>query len=598
MLVQCADNESVNKISTMMLQKDVKYPIADKKPHKIITHNDTRVDDYYWMKLSDEQKNAANPDTQTQKVLDYLNAENNYSDKMTEHLNGFKEKLFDEIVGRIKQTDMSVPYFKNGYYYQSQYEEGQEYPIYTRMKDNLEADPNLLLDVNELAKEYEYFSARGLSVSPNNEILAYGEDTLSRRIYTIKFKSLKDGTYLDDIIENTTGSVVWANDNKTVFYTRKDAALRAFKIFKHKLGTPSSEDEEVYHEADETFSTYVYKTKSEKYIVIGSYATVSNEYRIVNANTPDDAFLVFEPRKRDHEFSISHFEDNWYIVTNKDGAKNFKVMKTSEAKTTSENWKPFIEHNKKVLISNLEIFKNYLVINERSDGITKVKIMPWKDLDNHHYVDFGEDAYMAFTSTNVEYDTDVVRIYFSSLTTPGTTYDYDMNSKSLELMKRQEVVGDFNPDDYTSERFMVKARDGASVPVSLVYKKGFKKDGTEPLLLYAYGSYGSSMDPYFSSVRLSLLDRGFAFAIAHIRGGQEMGRQWYDDGKLLNKKNTFTDFIDVGKDLVEKKYTNSDNLYCMGGSAGGLLIGAVINMEPSLWKGAIAAVPFVDVVTT
>ncbi len=588
----------VNMPSMMMNKVDIPIPTAKMSPEELNIHGDTRIDNYYWMKLSDEQKNATESDQQTQEVVDYLNSENDYTNKMTSHLDNFQEKLFDEIVGRIKQTDMSVPYFKNEYYYLTRYEEGKEHPIYTRKKSSLEADEEILLDINELAKAYEFYTARGLSVSKNNKILSYGEDTLSRRIYTIKFKDLETGDLLEDIIENTTGSIVWANDNKTVFYTRKDDALRAYKIFKHTLGSPVSSDVEVYHESDETFSSYVYKTKSDKYIVIGCYATVSDEFRYVSADNPNEEFKVLQNRERDLEHSISHYNNKWYIVTNKDNAYNFKVMSTSEGQTSKENWQDFIPHKEDVFISGLEIFKNHLVVDLRKDGMTNINVLPWNDLENGHMIQFEEESYAAFSSTNPEFDSEKLRVYYTSLTTPGTTYDYNMNSRELELKKQQEVLGDFNANDYQSERIMVKARDGVMVPVSLVYKKGFNKDGSQPLLLYGYGSYGNSIDPYFSSVRLSLLNRGFAFAIAHIRGGQENGRKWYDDGKLFNKKNTFTDFVDAGQYLVDNNYTSSDNLFCMGGSAGGLLIGAVINMAPQLWKGAIAAVPFVDVVTT
>lgn len=588
------------KILKAPVMEEVKemHPIARKEAYTMEKHGDVRVDNYYWMKLSDDQKNAEVPDAHTQEVIDYLEAENDYTSDRLAHLESFRGELFDEIVGRIKQTDMSVPYFKNGYHYVSKYEEGKEYPIYLRHKEELEAAAETMLDVNVLAKGLDYYSARGLSVSPDNRVLGYGEDKVSRRIYTLRFKNLETGAMLPDVIENTSGSMTWANDNKTIFYARKDASLRSFKIFKHIIGTSADEDVEVYHEKDETFSCYVYKSKSQKYIIIGSFATLSNEYRILPADEPAGEFKVFQERERDLEHSISHYDGKWYVVTNKDGAKNFKVMTTTEGKTTKDNWKEFIEHRDDVLISSLEIFKNYLVINERSGGITKVKVAPWSDPKAGEYVDFGEDTYAAFTSQNPEFDSEMVRLYYSSLTTPGSTYDYDMGSKKLVLKKQQEVIGDFNKDDYVSERLEVKARDGVAVPVSLVYKKGFQKNGTQPVLLYAYGSYGSSTDPYFSSVRLSLLDRGFAYAIAHIRGGQEMGRQWYDDGKMLNKKNTFTDFVDVGQYLVDNNYSDKDKLFCLGGSAGGLLVGAVINMAPDLWKGAIAAVPFVDVITT
>ena len=598
LLVSCKTvDKKIIQIPEMKVIKDTP-PIARKEAYNMEAHKDVRVDNYYWMKLTDEQKTAEIPDPQTQEVIDYLEAENAYtSDKMS-HLSGFREELFDEIVGRIKQTDMSVPYFENGYYYVTKFEEGKEYPIHTRHKENLDADPEVMLDVNLLADGLDYYAARGLNVSPDNKVLAYGEDKVSRRIYTLKFKNLKTGDMLPDVIENTSGGLTWANDNKTIFYTRKDASLRSFKVFRHVMGTPADSDVEVYHEEDETFSCYVYKTKSKKFLVIGSFATLSNEYRVLSADNPSGEFSIFQKRERDLEHNISHYDGKWYIVTNKDGAKNFKVMVTPEAKTTKDNWKDFIAHKDDVLISGIEIFKDYLVINERSDGVTKIKVAPWSELSSAHYVNFGEDTYAAFTSRNPEFDTEQVRLFYSSLTTPSSTYDYDMVARNLDLKKQQEVVGDFNKEDYISERLEVTARDGVKIPVSLVYRKGFKKDGTRPVLLYSYGSYGSSTDPYFSSVRLSLLDRGFAYAIAHIRGGQEMGRQWYDDGKMLKKKNTFYDFIDAGQFLVDNKYSADDKLFCLGGSAGGLLVGAVINMAPELWAGAIAAVPFVDVITT
>ena len=573
-------------------------PIAKKIPTKLEKHGHVRTDNYYWMKLSDQQKNAEEPDDQTQDVIDYLNAENAYTKEKTEHLEGLKGKLYSEMVGRIKQTDMSVPYVMNGFRYQTRFEEGKEYPIYERQAITGKTKTELLLNVNELAKDFDYYNVKGMAVSTDNSILAYGEDTLSRRIYTIRFRDIKTGDLLADVIENTTGSPVWANDNKTIFYTRKDATLRAYKIYRHILGRPTSEDVEVYHEKDDTFNCYVYKTKSKKYIVIGSFATVSSEFRILDANVPSKDFKVFQDRERKHEYSITHFKDRWYIITNESGAKNFKVMSTHEDKTEKKYWEEFIGHRDNVLLSSIEVFNNYLVINERIEGISKVRIRNWVEDVEGHYIEFGEEAYMASTSQNPELDTSIVRVYFTSMTTPGTTYDYDMESRDLTLMKRQEVVGDFNSEYYISERLNVAARDGSQVPVSLVYRKDVDMNGEAPLLLYAYGSYGSSMDPYFSSVRLSLLDRGFVFAIAHIRGGQELGRQWYEDGKLLSKKNTFHDFIDVGESLVSRNYTNKQKLYAMGGSAGGLLIGAVVNMRPDLWHGAIAAVPFVDVITT
>lgn len=579
------EESSETKLTGMYQKTAVKPPVAKKAPKELTIHGDTRIDNYYWLKEREDQE-----------VLDYLSLENEYKKEMLSHTESFQTKLFEEIKGRIKQDDQSVPYKDNGYYYITRFEEGTEYPIYSRKKETLEADEEILLDVNELAKPYDYYNVGSRSVSPDNTILAYGEDTLSRRLYTLRFKNLKTGELLEDQILNTSGTAVWANDNKTIFYAAKDpTTLRSYKIFRHKLGTPASEDVEIFHEEDETFIAFIYKTKSKKYIVSGSYATLSREFRILNADTPEEEFRVFQARARNLEYGIAHFNDKFYIRTNLD-AKNFRLMETDENATAKENWKEVIPHREDVLLEDIDIFKNYLVLSERINGITQLRIRPWEG--EEHYIDFGEDAYLAYASTNPEFDTELLRIGYTSMTTPNTTYDYHMQTKAFNQLKQQEVVGDFDSKNYQSERIYVKARDGVKVPVSIVYRKGFKKDGQQPLLLYAYGSYGNSMEPYFSSVRLSLLDRGFAYAIAHIRGGEEMGRWWYEDGKLLKKKNTFTDFIDCGAYLIDQNYTNSDKLFAMGGSAGGLLMGAVINMAPEMWKGVVAAVPFVDVITT
>ncbi len=574
-----------------------KAPVASREEHAITTHGDTRIDQYFWMRLSDEQKNAKTPDLQTQKVLDYIDQENTYKSQALAHTESLQDNLFDEIVGRIKQTDESVPYKYQGYYYLTRYEEGKEYPIYSRKKGSLDATEEIMLNVNELAKDKDYFAVSGMNINSDNTILAYGEDVISRRIYTIKFKNLETGEYYDDIIENTTGSVVWAEGSNVVFYTRKDDALRSYKIFKHTLGTDASQDIEVWHEVDDTYRTFVYKTKSKKYILIGSGSTLSDEYRYIPADNPNADWTIFQPREKNLEYSVSHYADKWYIRTNKDGAENFKLMTCALDKTTQDNWKEYIPHREKVLLQYTSIFNNYLVLSERIDGISKIRIMPWNG-ENDHYIQFDQDAYVAYPSTNPEFDTDVLRVSYSSLTTPRTIFDYHMETKSFTQLKQQEVVGSFSQTDYQSERIMVTARDGVQVPVSLVYHRDTPRDGSAPLLLYGYGSYGSSMDPYFSSVRLSLLDRGFVYAIAHIRGGQELGRQWYENGKFLKKKNTFFDFIDCGKYLVAEGYGSEDKLFAMGGSAGGLLMGAVMNYQPEMWRGVVAAVPFVDVVST
>jgi len=511
---------------------------------------------------------------------------------------GFQDKLFEEIKARIKQDDTSVPYKSNGYYYITRYEHGQEYPIYARKKDSLDNQEEIMLNVNDLAAPYDYYNVSTRSVSTDNTVLAYGEDTVSRRQYTLRFKNLVTGEMYDDQIKNTTGTAVWANDNKTLFYTRKDDALRSYKIYRHTLGTAVEQDVEVYHETDDTFNAFVYKTKSKKFIVIGSWATLSQEYHILSADDPSGTMQLFQKRQKNLEHSISHYGDQWYIRTNKDHATNFKIMTTSLDSTDQDSWQDLIPHRADVFIQEIDLFQNHMVINERVDGISTIRIRPWDQQIDDYTIDFGQSAYTASLGTNPEFDTRTLRIGFTSMTTPSTVYDFDMEGKTLEMKKQQEVLGDFDANNYDSERVMVEARDGVHVPVSIVYKKGFAKNGTAPVLLYAYGSYGYSLDPYFSSVRLSLLDRGFAYAIAHIRGGQEMGRQWYEDGKFLKKMNTFTDFIDVGDYLVKAQYASPNHLYAMGGSAGGMLMGGIANMRPDLWNGIVAAVPFVDVVTT
>ena len=568
----------------MEKKSNIQAPLAKREEKLLSIHGDTRIDPYFWL---NQRENPA--------VLEYLKAENDYTEESLKHLKKFKEDLFQEMKGRIKEEDQSVPYKDNGYYYITRYKTGQEYPIFARKKETLEAPEELLLNVNELAEPHDFYNIGGLSVSSNNQLLAYSEDTVSRRIYTIRFKDLKTGELLKDEIPNTSGGITWANDNKTIFYTKKDETLRPYKIFKHRLGTDSSKDEEVFHEKDPTFRTFIYKTKSKKFLVIGSAQTLSNEYRILEADQPDGEFRIFQKRERKLEYSIAHYQDKFYVHTNLE-APNFRLMETPDTKTNKENWQEVIPHRKEVLLEDLDIFQDYLVLSERKAGITQIRVMPWEGKE--HYIDFGEDAFLAYTGQNREFDTDTLRVGYQSMTTPPTTYDYQMDSREFKLLKQQEILGGFKPEDYHSERLYAPSRDGQQIPISLVYKKGFEKNGQSPLLLYAYGSYGHSMEPYFSSVRLSLLDRGFAFAIAHIRGGEEMGRHWYENGKLLKKKNTFFDFIDCGKFLIDQKYVAQDQLYAMGGSAGGLLIGAVMNMEPDLWRGLVAAVPFVDVITT
>ncbi len=564
----------------------MKPPKAKMIPKVLEIHGDKRIDNYYWLNQREDQE-----------VIDYLNAENDYTEAMMAHTKELQEELFNEIVGRIKQTDMSVPYFDNGYHYYTRFEEGKEYALYCRKKGSLKQPEEVMMDVNIMAKGYDFYQVGGMAVSDNNELLAYGVDTVSRRMYTIHVKDLKTGNLLSDEIPNTTGSIAWASDHQTFFYTVKDPeTLRSYKIMRHKLGTDPAEDEVVFTETDEIYTTYVYRSKSRKYIMIASNATLSTEYRYLDAAHPGGKFEVVLPREKEHEYYAYHYKDHFYILSN-DQARNFKLVKAPIGKFAREHWEEVIAHRTDVLLENIEIFKQYLVVDERQDGLTQLRIIRWDDFSSH-YLDFGEPTYSAYISINPEFDTEKLRYAYSSLTTPNSTFDYHMSTKEKTLLKQQEVIGDFKPEDYQSERLYTKAKDGTRIPISLVYRKGLQKDQSNPVLLYGYGSYGYSMDASFSSVRLSLLDRGFVYAIAHIRGGQEMGRYWYDDGKMLKKINTFTDFIACGEHIIEAKFTTSDQLMAMGGSAGGLLMGAVINMRPDLFKGAVAAVPFVDVVTT
>ena len=567
---------------------DITIPIAQKKPKKLIKHKDVRVDEYYWLN-----------DREDTEVLSYLKQENEYYKALTSHTKDFQKILFKEIKSRIKEDDHSVPYKNNGYWYATRYETGKEYPIYSRRKGKEDAAEQIIFNCNEMAEAHEYFSLGGVAVSPNNKLASFGLDTVSRRQYYIQIKNLKTGEIYPDKIENTTGSSVWAKDNKTFFYTKKDPiSLRSDKIYKHKLGTPPEDDELVFHETDETFGTFVYKTKSKKYIVIGSYSTLTSEYQILRADNPEGKFQIFSPRTRGLEYSISHYKDRFFVLTNKDKATNFKVMKVGEDKTLSDNWKEFIAHREDVLIEGIDIFKEYYVLSERKNGLNKIKIVRW-DTSESHYLPFNSETYTSYVGTNPDFDSEILRYGYNSLTTPSSVIDYNMRTKDKEIKKEQEVLGGkFNKENYRSERVWATARDGVKVPISLVYHKDTKLGNNTPLLQYAYGSYGHSIDPSFSTVRLSLLDRGFIFAISHIRGGEYLGRKWYEDGKLLKKKNTFTDFIDCSRFLIDNNYTSTEHLYANGGSAGGLLMGAVINMAPELYNGVIADVPFVDVLTT
>ena len=572
-------------------------PDATKKPHKITVHGDTRVDSYYWMRLTDKQKSAKKFDSQTSEVVDYITTENEYTQSSLNHTKKFQNKLFEEIVGRIKKDDVSVPYLDNGYYYYTRYEKGREYAIRCRKKGSLDSPEEIILDENKLAEGYDYFAVSGMNVSPDNEWLAFGVDTLSRRFYEVHFKNLRSGDILEQTIPNTTGGVAWANDNQTVFYTSKNKiTLLSEKIYRHKMGSDFRNDELVYTENDETYYIGVSRSKSGEYIIIYNSSTLVSDYHILRADNPDGKFKNFTPRGTAHEYSIDHYQNKFYIVTNWN-AKNNSLMETAENATDISQWKEVIAHRDDVHLLGLEIFKDHLVINERKDGLRGLRIINQKTGDDAD-IDFEEETYTARISVNEEFNTNILRYSYTSMVTPSTTYDYNMDTGEKTLMKQQEIVGGYDQKAYHSERLYATAQDGKRIPISLVYRKDMKSDSPQNLLLYAYGSYGSTRDPGFGSSRLSILDRGFIYAIAHVRGSQIYGRQSYDDGKMLNKKNTFTDFVDAGIHLVNNGYTNSEQMFCEGGSAGGLLIGAVVNLAPELWRGAIAAVPFVDVVTT
>ncbi|MBL7859274.1 MAG: S9 family peptidase [Cyclobacteriaceae bacterium] len=565
----------------------VEPPIAEKQPFEIVSkHGHKRIDDYYWLKNREDSS-----------VIDYLKAENNYRDTILAHTKTFQEKLFAEMKGRIKEKDESVPYKLDDYFYYTRYEDGAEYPIYCRKKNSLENAEEIIANGNELGKGHEYFSFFA-ETSPNHNIAVLVMDTVGRRFYTIRFKDMLTGKMLPDKIDGTTGNVEWANDNKTILYGRQDpTTLRANQIFKHTIGTDPSNDAVVFEEKDETLSCGVGKTRSKKYFIIGSSRTDASVNYYLDADKASGKPILIEPLTENVNYSADHYHNKFYIRTNLD-AKNYRIVEAPVATPGKTYWKDVIPHRDNIFLENYEIFKDYLALEELSEGLTKIRLLKWSD-QSEHTVDFGEPTYMAGISNNPDVNSGLIQYYYQSMTTPPSTFDFDMTTHEKRLLKQREVLGGFDPALYQTERVMVKARDGVNVPVSIVYRKDkFKKDGTNPCFQYAYGSYGYSTPAFFSSTRLSLLDRGFVYAIAHIRGGQEMGGQWYEDGKMMKKKNTFTDFIDCSQYLIDNKYSASDKLFANGGSAGGLLMGAITNMAPELYKGIIADVPFVDVIST
>ncbi len=564
----------------------IEPPKAKMKEKHLIMHGDTRIDYYYYMNQREDTE-----------VLAYLEAENEYLNKMMKHTGNLQKQLFRELKGRIKQDDESAPFYKNGYYYYHRYEEGGEYPVYCRKKGSLDAKEEIILNVPKMAAGHAFYNIATYDVSTDNNLVAFTVDTLGRRQYQVKIKNMKTGKITGTGIEYCGGSVVWANDNKTLFYTSiHPETLRYESIYKFNIAV-QAEPVKVFFEEDETFYyVSISKTKDDKYLVISSNSTLSNEVHVLDADNQDGMFRIFHPREKDLRYSVWHDKGEFFILTNWN-ATNFRLMKTCSDKTSKENWKEVIAHREDVLLENIDVFDNHLVIQERAKGLRNIRIID-KSTGQEHYIYFKEEAYSAQIGHNPNTDTAVLRYTYTSMTTPHSVYDYNMDTGEQELVKQQEVVGDFEPGNYETRRYYAVARDGTKVPISLVYKKGLKRDGNNPVKLFGYGSYGASLNPRFNSNYLSLLDRGFVVAYAHARGGQDLGRQWYENGKLLKKKNTFYDFIDCAEFLIEKNYTRPEKLFAKGASAGGLLVGAVANMRPDFFKGIIAGVPFVDIVTT
>lgn len=559
-------------------------PVAAVRPHRFDEFGTVRIDPYYWL------KERSNPE-----VIKYLEDENAYTKAVMAHTEALQGRLYDELKGRVLQNDQSVPFREGNYFYYTRLVDGKNYPIYARKRGSVSAPEEIMIDANALAEGKATFLIRAWEVSSGEDLLAFAADTTGGRVSSIRFKNLRTGEMLSDVIPRSIGGIAWAEDNRTLFYTKPDSvSVRPYQVYRHRLGTPAASDPMVYEDKDETYYVGVSKTKSRAYIMIQSSQTMATEYSYIRADQPDAPFKVLFPRERGHEYYANHFGDYFYVLSN-DHAKNFRLMRTPVARPGRVNWEEVIPHRADVLLEDFEFFRDFLVLSERKDGLMQLRVRPWSG-QNEYYLDFGEPAYLAYVSTNLEFNTPVLRYGYTSLTTPSSTYDFDMRTKQKTLLKRDQILGGFDPSNYVTERFFTTARDGARVPVSLVYRKGIARPA--PLLLTGYGSYGSSSDPTFSSDRLSLLDRGFVFAIAHIRGGSEMGRAWYENGRQLQKKNTFTDFIDVADDLIRRGYTSPNRLFARGASAGGLLMGAVVNMRPELFRGIIAGVPYVDVITT
>jgi len=571
--------------SLSTLAGDVKRPVAKVIPQIDSIHGYERVDDYFWMR-----------DKENPEVIQYLEDENAYTSSVMGHTEALQEALYQEFKGRIKETDLDVPVKRDDYYYYTRQEEGKQYDFYCRKKSSLDAEEEIILDMNVMAEGKEFLDLGTYETSDNHQMLAYSTDETGSERYTMRFKNLETGEILSDTIPDCAGNAEWAADNKTLFYTVPDDAWRPFRLFRHTLGTDPAKDELIYEEADEKYWMGVGKTKSREYLFLSIGSKTTDEYRYLKSDNPTGQFQPIEPRKKGREYSVVHHGDYFYIVTN-DDAIDFKLMKTSVKTPGFENWEEVIPRRDGVKIDDIDVFKDHMVLYEREHGLQTIKVIDFKT-GKDYMIDFPEPVYSYVTHSNPDYNTDLVRFTYESMVTPNSVYDYNMVSRDRELKKQREILGDFDPNNYQSERVFATATDGARIPISMVYPKGMKKDGANPTYLYGYGSYGASMDPWFSNIRISLLDRGFIFAVAHIRGGGEMGREWYENGKFLNKRNTFTDFINCAEYLIAENYTSTEHLAVSGGSAGGMLIGAVVNMRPDLFQAAVASVPFVDVMNT
>lgn len=561
-------------------------PVAKKIPFQHCLHGHTREDPYHWMR-----------DRENPEVIAHLEAENRHTEESMVPVAGLQEGLFEEIVGRIKKDDESAPVPRDGYYYYSRHEGDREYMIHCRKRGSLAAPEEILLDLNLRAKGHDYYDAGGFSVCPNDRLLAFAEDTVGRNQYTIRIKDLRTGELLGVQIPGAMETTAWAGDGSILFYTLSDPeTLRPHRVMRHVLGTDTSGDVEIYREDDETFVCRALRSKSKKYIFVNCRSSLTSEVHFLPADEPLGELRVVQARRRELEYSVAHHEDRFYITTNLD-ARNFRLMQTPVDRPEMEHWTEVVPHRPDVLLARIDVFRNHLLLSEREAGLARLRVISLAD-GEEHYVEFPEPTYTVVAGANHDFDTDTVRFFYSSLVTPWSTYDYNMNTRERILRKEQAVLGGYDRGQYESQRMTAQAEDGTAIPLSLVYRRERKKTAGNPLLLYGYGSYGMSSEPVFMSSLISLLDRGFVYAVAHIRGGQEMGREWYDEGKLLRKKNTFTDFIACAEHLVQRGFARTAHLYAMGGSAGGLLVGAVMNMRPDLFAGICAAVPFVDVVTT